>query len=261
MSVPPPPGPHGPYPGGEQPGYGQGPGPQPGHGPPPGPPPGGYPQQPPPGGYPQQPGWQQQPPPAGQQPGYGGFPPAPPPQYPQQVPQQPSGRNPKKWLRIAVPIVVAVLVGTFGILRSIGSPEEAEAGDCLAIAEFSDDSDAETVECTDPSANVQVAVKLDDADGQCPGENYDQLVMEGGASFKLCLMLHVSEGECLTNLDRSTTKGYETVPCADPAAQAEVLKIVEGDPDAKDACAQAGGGVLGYPEPPRSICLRAPQNA
>ncbi|TQJ02654.1 hypothetical protein FB471_2389 [Amycolatopsis cihanbeyliensis] len=160
-----------------------------------------------------------------------------------------------------MPVVIALVVSTAWIVQFIGSPDRAEAGDCLAIAEFTDDADVETVDCADPSANVKVGVKLDSAADRCPGPNYDELVLEGEAGYKLCLMLHVSAGDCLANLDQSTTKGYETVPCGDPSAQAEVLEIVEGDPDAQEACAQAGGDVMGYPEPPRSLCMRAPRTA
>ncbi|TKG58528.1 LppU/SCO3897 family protein [Prauserella endophytica] len=262
MTVPPYPGqpdpgrpnPYAPPPQGRPPAYGQPP---------------QYPQQP---GqpYPRQPG---QPPQYPQQPGYGQYPPPGQPGYGQQpgaygstpLPPAPFGEPPPPrkrrglWLRIGVPAAVLVLLGLGALVRNLPlGGWTAEEGECLSVPEFSTTAqeDPEKVDCGDPSANVKVAVRLSDGGESCPQGDYDYLATE---DTKLCLMLNAKNGECWANVT-SSTKGYARVPCTDPSAEIQVVKVVEGQTDPAKACSgtEAATGAV-YTRPPTVVCLAQPK--
>jgi hypothetical protein len=116
----------------------------------------------------------------------------------------------------------------FAVVQFASSPGLVSVGDCFAISEFSEQTDPEKVDCTDPLANVKLAVKLDSATATCPEGDYDELYMTGAGDNKLCLTLNVAKGDCVANVF-SDTAGYKKVTCADPAAEIEILDVVEGD--------------------------------
>ncbi|MEU6645811.1 hypothetical protein ABZ863_25120 [Saccharomonospora sp. NPDC046836] len=241
-----------------------------------GPPPSGQPaygQQPPAGQpnpfatpSPAQPGaYGQQPLPLGQPGPYGQQPPplGQPGPYGQPVP---FGVPPKKKkplaLRIGLAVVLAVAVGlvAFSVLRTFGDAGwAAQQGDCLDVAEFSDNArDQPTqVDCGDAKATVKVAVVLDEENDSCPDGDYDEIFYENGKKF--CLMLNVVEGDCVANVT-SMTEGYEHVECSDPSAEIAVLKIVEGQTDIDTACGDTEAfAALRYTEPALVMCLTEPK--
>lgn len=247
MSVPPPapggqqpvgqPGPYGPPPGGQPGQYGQ-----PGQfGAAPGTPPQGGQYGPPPGQFPPgQPGF-----PGGQ------FPPAPP------VPKKSKTGSIIKFSIIGVVVIVAVVIG---IVSFNNSPASSNVGDCLTITEFtSGGDDPVKADCNDVKANVKIGAKLDSASNACPGGGespYDTYSVTGRSSYKLCLMVNAKQGDCLANLT-SKTQGYQKVPCTDPGAEAEVVKVVEGQAD-KNACGTEEGIIpVAYPEPARTMCFKS----
>ncbi|WP_072476377.1 LppU/SCO3897 family protein [Amycolatopsis australiensis] len=237
-----------------------------------GPPPGGQPQpqfgQP---GQPAQPGQFGQPGPYGQppqgqppqgQPGPYGPPPGqfPPgqPGFPPPVPPAPK-KSKATWIRIAIVALVVVVGGTIGIVSYINSPESSNAGDCLTITEFTrNGDDPAKADCSDPKANVKIAVRLSNASDDCPGGSeagYDTYSVSGRSSYKLCLMINAKQGDCLANFT-SQTKGYQKVPCSDPTKDGELVKVVEGQAS-KSVCEGTDATrVAVYPQPATTMCVK-----
>ncbi|GAB3566639.1 hypothetical protein GCM10027445_13780 [Amycolatopsis endophytica] len=259
MSVPPPPAAPGgqPAPFGNQPPGQPGPGNQGGFGAP------GQPGQfgPPPGqpGQPGQPGGF---PPPGQPGQPGGFPPpgqpgafGPPPGQPfGPPPGQPAKKNKLGWLRIVLPIVVVAIVGIVAIVNFVGSPDSAAVGDCLQVKTFSSSEEPSKIDCSDDGANVKIAAKLDSASADCPGENYDTYSVTGSSSYRLCLMINAREGDCFANMSSSTQDGYKRVPCTDPTAEIEFVKVVTGQA-AESVCDAVDGSIpVVFPEPATTMC-------
>ncbi|GHF29866.1 hypothetical protein GCM10017786_74850 [Amycolatopsis deserti] len=258
MSVPPPPAAPGgqPAPFGNQPPAGNqgapgafGPPPgqagQPGQfGPPPGQPAGAPPAFPPPG----QPG----------QPGAFGPPPGqpfgPPPGQPAQKRRFPV------WLMIVIPIVViGVVIGA--VVGFMKSPASASVGDCLQVTEFTTNGDEPTkIDCGDQNANVKIAVKLDNASDNCPTGDYDEYSVSGRGDYKLCLMINAHDGDCFANVT-SSTDGYKRVPCTDPTAEIEFLKIVAGQADQAACEGLEIDGAVTYSEPATTMCAVAKNGA
>jgi hypothetical protein len=196
----------------------------------------------------QQPGFG--PPPAG--PGGYGPPPAgygPPPG----VPQQPQPKSKLRWLRILLPILVVVIGGAFAIVGYATSPDSAKVGDCLAVAEFKQGAEPDKAGCDDPSANVKIAVKLDESSAACPEGMYDEYSVTGSASYKLCLTLNAKQGDCFSNMTAETA-GYKKVACTDPTAEAEVVKVVAAPNDQCDGT-EANASAT-YSQPATTVCLK-----
>ncbi|NIH87220.1 LppU/SCO3897 family protein [Amycolatopsis granulosa] len=239
MSVPPPPVPPGgqPAPFGNQPPAGnQGAPGAPGgqFGPPPGQPAGAPPAFPPPGQF--------GPPP--------GQPFGPPPGRPMQRKRRPL------WLLILVPIVVVGLI-VVAAVAFLNSPDSAAVGDCLHITEFSKSGDRPTkIDCGDQEANVKVGVKLDDSSSKCPTGDYDTYSVTGRGDYKLCLMINAHEGDCFADVT-SDTAGYKRVPCTDPAAEIEFVKIVTGQADESACTGVKADGAVTYSEPATTMCAVA----
>lgn len=158
------------------------------------------------------------------------------------------------WLAVLIPILVIAAGGIFVATKIVSSPGLASVGDCFAISEFSDQTEPEQVDCTDPSANVKLAVKLDSATGACPEGDYDELSTTGAGDNKLCLTLNVAKGDCVANVF-SDTAGYKKVTCADPSAEIEILDVVEGATNVQSVCTDADSGLF-YSQPPTSMCIR-----
>ncbi|WP_186382572.1 LppU/SCO3897 family protein, partial [Amycolatopsis rhizosphaerae] len=172
-------------------------------------------------------------------------------------PGTPVGGKPKRlWLRLVLVVVVLAAVGTWAIISYTKSPSSASAGDCLNVKEFKSGADPTKVDCTDPSANVRIGVRLDSDTGKCPGENYDEYsYRQRGNKYKLCLMLNAHDGDCFTNLSSNTTEGYRRVACTDPSAEAEIVKVVDGKADESACSGTKYDGALTYPQPPTTMCL------
>jgi hypothetical protein len=201
------------------------------------------------------------PPPVAQQPappeGYGPPPGTPPGYGPQPgVPQQPQPKSKLRWLRILLPILVVVIGGVFAIVGYTSSPDSSKVGDCLSVVEFKQGAEPDKAACDDPSANVKIAVKLDESGGSCPEGMYDEYSVTGSASYKLCLMLNAKQGDCFSNMT-SETAGYKKIACTDPTAEAEVLKVIDAP---KDQCegTEANASAT-YSEPATTVCLKIKQ--
>jgi hypothetical protein len=200
------------------------------------------------------------------QPAPGGqFPPPPgqPGAYPA-LPRQPFGpapgvpfQRPKRRLGLRIVVAAVVLCAVAGVViwQLTTSPDNAAVGDCLNVKEFTDGSEPTKVDCADPSANVKIAIRLDDDTASCPSDNYDEYSVSGrGSSYKLCLMLNAHDGDCFSNFTASTTDGYKRVPCTDPTADVEIMKVVTGTADESACQGLDYDGALIYPTPPTTLC-------
>jgi hypothetical protein len=238
-----------------------------------GPPPGGQPQQqygqqqygtPPQGQPAQQYGTPPQGQPAAGQPGQYGPPPGqypPPPGQPgfPPAPPVPPKKSKALWIRLAIVAVIVVVGGTLAIISFAKSPASSNAGDCLTITEFTTGGDDPVkADCGDPKANVKIAAKLDGASDACPGgtqAGYDTYSVSGRSSYKLCLMMNVKEGDCLTDFT-SKTKGYMKVACTDPAKDGELVKVVPGQADKSLCEGTEANYAVAYPEPATTMCIK-----
>lgn len=225
--------PYGPPPG--QPGNYGPPGQQAGYGPPPGQS-GGY--GPPPG-----------------QAGEYGPPPAPPGNYgpPPGQPQQ-SKRKPR--LIGGLILIVVLAVGGFFVIRNLNtSPDTAKVGECLTVKEFKNGTEPTKAGCDDPAANTKIGAKIDDGNGSCPTGDYDQYSVSGSKSYKLCLMINAKQGDCLANYS-SYVEGYKKVSCADPAKDAEIVKVIDGTAD-KEQCEDTDAtNAAVYSQPATTLCIK-----
>jgi hypothetical protein len=214
------------------------------YGPPPGgrPNPCGAPQSEPAGQFPPAPGQPgAYPPPPGQ-------PFGPPPGTPIQ------GRKRRRWVWIVPLVVVVGLLVAGGITWLTSSPDNAAVGECLNVKQFKQGVEPTKVDCNDPSANVKIALRLDD-NGTCPGNNYDEYSVSGhGSNYKLCLMLNAHDGDCFSNVTTSSTEGYKRVPCTDPTADVQILKVVNGTANESACQGLNDDGALTYPNPPTTLC-------
>ncbi|MDQ0379202.1 LppU/SCO3897 family protein [Amycolatopsis thermophila] len=157
---------------------------------------------------------------------------------------------------IVAPIVVVGLV-VAGVIGFLNSPDSAAVGDCLQVTEFKYNGDEPTkIDCNDQNANVKIAVKLDDSSSECPTGDYDSYSVSGRGDYKLCLMINAHEGDCFANVT-SDTAGYKRVPCTDPTAEIEFLKIVTGQADEAACQGLKYDGAVKYSEPATTMCAVA----
>lgn len=157
-------------------------------------------------------------------------------------------------VRIVLAVVLVAVVVTGGILWATGSPDNAAVGDCLNVKEFKRGNEPDRVACTDSSANVKVAVKLDDAAGTCPRGDYDEYSVSG--SYKLCLIPNDKEGDCLANFSSTTTEGYLHVDCADSKAEVKVVKVAQGIADESGCQGTEATSYRTYSEPTSTYCYQ-----
>jgi hypothetical protein len=190
----------------------------------------------------------------------------PPPQMPPGFglpPGQPPRKKRRLFLRIGLAVLV-VLVGGItklvigGLFAYNTTALGGNAGDCLKVTSFSQRFTADNfptkIDCGDLSANVKIALRFDDLNATCPGDQlYDELTLDRPAT-KFCLMLNAKEQDCLAN-DSSGT-GYLKLSCSDPSVKAKVTKVVAGTADDK-LCGDTGGA-LSYPQPPITYCFGPP---
>jgi hypothetical protein len=160
--------------------------------------------------------------------------------------------------RLALTIVLAVVLGMVvvagGILWVTGSPDNAAVGDCLNVKEFKRGNEPDRIACTDPAANVKIAIRLDDAGRKCPDGDYDEYSVSG--SYKLCLIPNDKEGDCLANFSSTTTDGYLHVDCADGKAEVKVVKVAQGVADESGCDGTEATSYRTYSEPKSTYCYQ-----
>ncbi|MFD2419149.1 LppU/SCO3897 family protein [Amycolatopsis pigmentata] len=149
-------------------------------------------------------------------------------------------------------IVLAAVVVASGIFWATSSPGNAAVGDCLNVKEFKRGNEPDRVGCADPSANVKVAVKLDDGAARCPDGDYDEYSVSG--SYKLCLIPNDREGDCLANFSSTTTQGYLHVDCADGKAEVKVVKVAQGVADESGCEGTDATSYRSYSQPKSTYC-------
>jgi hypothetical protein len=197
------------------------------------------------------------------QPGQAGFPPPPgQPGFPSPGGQDglpPAKKKPRLvWLRILILVAVVIGVGVLVLVNTKDSPSGAAVGDCLNVQDFSTSGAEPTkVDCGAPNANVKIGVRLDDSNGSCPAGDYDFYSVSGSSPYKLCLMINAREGDCFANVT-SRTEDYLRVPCGDPKAEINVVKIIGGSADEKACQAIEGASSATYSQPPTTLCFTRP---
>jgi hypothetical protein len=194
------------------------------------------------------------PPPAGA-PGPYGPPPVGPPTGFGPPPQAPKSKF--RWLRILIPVVILLIVGTVAVVNYSSSAASSQVGDCLTITEFKQGTEPAKADCGDPKANVKIAAKLDNGNGSCPeGGAYDEYSVTGRSSYKLCLMINAKQGDCFSDFT-SKTAGYMKVSCSDPKKDAEFIKIIDGKFD-KNLCEGTEAAyALAFPQPATTMCIKS----
>ena len=164
------------------------------------------------------------------------------------------------WLMIVIPIAVVGLV-IAGVVGFLNSPATASVGDCLQVTEFTTNGDEPTkIDCADQNANVKIAIKLDEASSSCPSGDYDEYSVSGRGDYKLCLMINARDGDCFANVT-SSTAGYKRVPCTDPTAEIEFVKVVTGQADEAACAGLEIDGAVTYSEPATTMCAVAKNGA
>ncbi|GAB2746489.1 LppU/SCO3897 family protein [Amycolatopsis magusensis] len=162
-------------------------------------------------------------------------------------------------LKIGVPVLVVLVAGVIGILNFVDSPATSNVGDCLNVTQFNSTTEPTKADCASPEANLRIGAKLDGSSGACPaGGTYDEYTVSGRGSYKLCLVLNVKQGECVANFSAGET-GYKRVPCTDPSAEVEFLKVAEGVVDEALCEGTEAEKVLTYPQPATTLCFRQVQ--
>lgn len=161
--------------------------------------------------------------------------------------------------RVAGLVVTLVVVALIAVVRyainyATDDGAKAEVGDCASASQdIGKSAEYEALSCSDPNAVYKVAKVLDNSSGNCPSGDYATYTVSQrrGPSYRLCLMLNVTEGECI--VQEIVTKNTKKVSCTESGAY-EVTKVVstsEGD----SACGRDDDGYFVYSEPPTTICL------
>jgi hypothetical protein len=146
----------------------------------------------------------------------------------------------------AVVLVAIGLVAYFLLNRDKGAIAAAQ-GDCIKVVSAAD-AKTERADCGAPEAVYLVAKKLDSTSGMCPVGEYSELT---SGSAKLCLMLNVKVGDCLTTTSAGQNQTHQRVACE--AADYRVLKVITSK--VGSAACEQGNVVASYTEPPTTICL------
>ena len=179
--------------------------------------------------------------------------------------QNPDGASSSRSSRI---IIFGVLVAIFGavaifmVVKVLNPPPPAfTAGDCVEVVSggrFA--AEIEKVDCGSDAALYEVGVYLDDPDADCPSEDYARYQQTGGKQqeYKLCMMLNVAEGDCLS-VPMISAGQEEKVACTSDDANVLVTKVIEGTADKSGCPAESAENARVYPDPKRTVCLgRAP---
>ncbi len=130
-----------------------------------------------------------------------------------------------------------------------GAVTDAAVGDCIKVNDVSATAaDIETIDCADPLAVYEVAVREESTTRECPNRNYVSYTEDD--VLLLCLTLNAKEGQCFHEDSQQDTP----VGCDSPDASYRVGEIHEGTEDA-NRCGEADArNALTYPVPPLTIC-------
>lgn len=131
--------------------------------------------------------------------------------------------------------------------ESAPGPADAAVGDCLRVND-ADAADVDLVDCADPSAVYQVAVRRDSSAERCPAPSYVSYTQEG--TLRLCLMLNARQGECFAEDEHQDAR----VDCAAPEASYRVARVVVGAADPDECGTAHAPNAVVYPEPGRTLC-------
>lgn len=132
-------------------------------------------------------------------------------------------------------------------------------GDCAQVLFDASGVTVTKLACTDPNANYQLAMRLNDANAKCPGTRYTFAYNNNyDFNYNACFRLNVKTGDCLqaSDVTGADTTNVTKVACT-PQADLKVVNIVTGRAD-PSACADADNA-YSYPGPdPMTICLTPP---
>ncbi|MDT8911460.1 hypothetical protein [Amycolatopsis sp. PS_44_ISF1] len=161
-----------------------------------------------------------------------------------------------RFLRLGIILVVVVVAVVIGIVSYSSSPESSSVGDCLKVAEFTDGVTPDKVDCNDAAANVKIGARLSNASDKCPEGMYDEYEVTGRSDYRLCLVINAKQGDCLKGY-QSQTAGYQKVPCTDPAKDAELVKVVEGQ-EGEAVCRDTEATEYrSYSQPKLTLCIKS----
>ena len=140
-------------------------------------------------------------------------------------------------------------------------PDDASmpVGDCAQVLFDASGVTVTKLACTDPNANYQLAMRLNDANAKCPGADYTSAYNNNyDYNYNACFRLNVKTGDCLQTSDvaGSDTKNVSKVACT-PQADLKVVNVVTGRADS-NACTDTDNA-YSYPGPdPITMCLTPP---
>ena len=163
-----------------------------------------------------------------------------------------------------IAILVAVAIG-IAVKVAIGNSSNDDAvkpvaskGECVHVKNASTtDSDADKVDCSDPTGLYEVAASFTGDAGSCPNEEYTKFeTTAGSAKSTLCLVENLTQGQCYKGIATSSSIA-EQVDCTDPLADGKVALRADGQDDT-GLCDQFAEQLLGsfaYPDPARTYCF------
>jgi hypothetical protein len=191
--------------------------------------------------------------------GPGGFGGPPPGSYPPPPPPAPAAKS-KNVFNIVKIVAVVVALGIGGVFYFINresAPASSKVGDCIKVNSASvSNADVEKIDCNNQAAAYKVAYTSDDATGECPDQDNSSYVSYTetgrGSDLLLCLTLNVKEGDCIVK----GTSADEKVPCTDPKASYQVIKVVTGSADPAGCPEETEDGYV-YADPPMVQCFGA----
>ncbi|EID55166.1 LppU/SCO3897 family protein [Saccharomonospora xinjiangensis] len=194
------------------------------------------------------------------EPRYGELPTAP----PMPLPPVPPKKLKAGAVVATVVVALAVVAGAVALVvmpRPSGTTADGgnvAVGHCVAVKGSDDLAVARSVDCSDPKALWRVAANLSSTSSPCPDGDYDEYHYNTGT--KLCLVLNVEAGDCLSNLDGEMS-AISKVTCTASEAELMILRVEEGATDVDGVCGMLGDALGGayYSEPARVLCFGQPQ--
>lgn len=174
------------------------------------------------------------------------------------------GPDPGDSARGAKIIGLGVLVAVFGavaifiVVKVLNPPAPAfNVGDCVEVVsggQFA--ARIEKVDCGSDAALYEVGVYLDDPDADCPGDDYARYQQTGGKQqeYKLCMVLNVTDGDCL-EVPMISAGQEKKVACTSDEADVQVTDVIEGTADRSACPAEFAENARVYQDPKRTVCL------
>ena len=172
---------------------------------------------------------------------------------------QPAPMAPKskfRYVRLVLSLVVLAGIVVIGIFAHSSSPDSSQAGECLKVTEFTTGVTPDKADCNDAAANVKIGARLDNSADKCPEGMYDEYEVTGGSDYRLCLVINAKQGDCLTGF-QSRTAGYRKVPCSDPAKDAELVKVVDGQEGEAVCEGTDATDYRSYSQPKLTLCIKS----